>query len=123
MDSFQKTGASVCFGDGGEHDLAHKNKKPTLSSVAFPFFFCRETGLPLADGGIALTENHVVNIDTGEGLNHVRYHFLPISNYLHYSTAEMEWQGFFRKISTIISGISGERSGRGACKVGDGMVK
>ena len=29
-DSFQKTGASVCFGDGGEHDLAHKNKKPTL---------------------------------------------------------------------------------------------
>jgi hypothetical protein len=100
-----------------------KIKNPRSQAWPFRSFFCRETGLPLADGGIALTENHVVNIDTGERLNHVRYHFLPISNYLHYSTVEMEWQGFFRKISKIISGISGERSGRGACKVGDGMVK
>ncbi len=100
-----------------------KIKNPRSTSVAFPFFFCRETGLPLADGGIALTENHVVNIDTGERLDHVRYHFLPISNCLYYNTAEMEWQDFFRKISKIISEISGGRSGRGTCKVGDGMVK
>lgn len=56
-----------------------KNKKPTLSSsVAFQIFFMPGRGLPLAGGGLALTEDHVVYIDAGEGLCHVRYHFLSI---------------------------------------------
>ena len=33
-------------------------------------------GLPLADDDIALTVNHVVNIDTGELVDHVHYHIL-----------------------------------------------
>ena len=72
-----KTGASVCVCNGGEHDLAHKIKNPR-SQRGLSDLFCRGKGLPLTDNSLALTEDHVVNIDTGESGRHTRYHFLSI---------------------------------------------
>jgi hypothetical protein len=57
---------------------AYKNKKPTPSQRGFPTLHIAGRGLPLADGRLALTEDHVVNIDAGESHGHVRYHFLSI---------------------------------------------
>ena len=36
----------------------------------------RRGSLPLADDDVALTVNHVVDIDAGELVNHVHYHIL-----------------------------------------------
>ena len=61
-------------------------------------------GLPLADNTVALTVDHVVNIDAGEKARHVRYHILSLFVFMQYTTPERKAQG----------GIFGE-TGRGVC--------
>ena len=43
-------------------------------------------GLPLTDGSVALTVDHVVNIDAGEENGHARYHFLSSFVWTQYTT-------------------------------------
>ena len=49
--------------------------------------------LPLADNTVALTVDHVVNIDAGEEARHVRYHILSLFVFEQYTTAAGKMQG------------------------------
>jgi hypothetical protein len=49
--------------------------------------------LPLADNTVALTVDHVVNIDAGEETCHVRYHILSLFVFEQYTTSVGKMQG------------------------------
>lgn len=55
----------------GEYIL--KNRKTTLYSVEI---FFRRGVLPLADDAVAIAVDHVIHVNTGEPICHIRYHFL-----------------------------------------------
>lgn len=65
--------------------LRYKKKKPTPASVDCHFFLSPEV-LPPADDRVALTVDHVVNVDTGELVCHTCSHILSFSFLCQYST-------------------------------------
>lgn len=66
-----------CAGGAGdrERDGFYKKKSHAVKRGRTSLHIARG-GLPLADNTVALTVDHVVNIDAGEEARHVRYHIL-----------------------------------------------
>ena len=58
--------------------FSYKNRKTTLHSVEDSF---RRGVLPLADGAVVVAVDHVIHVDAGEPICHIRYHFL--SSFVH----------------------------------------